>query len=404
MKQRALTKPKPTTLIAPARRLAPALRPAPAMRLAPALRLALAMLLAPALRLALAMLLAPALLLASGCGGRTPWGTWQDAGPGQDAAPPRDSTVPRDSGPQPDSGVCEEDEWWELFATPAQEANVLSPHGWLSEGMPQGISVRLKVDVAVGGCNRLAGVRVSLDWEARQVHVMPYLWVYHGTDYCSDVLRLEPEILALPDLEPGGWTVWDDHAWNGPTLLTSFRVRECMDGEDCQCYLWDGVPGSHGDQCRYDCQCSWPLGCVYEGMVDPEWGGSCTQTCSVDSDCPLPMKCIFYAFDVPEGFCAMEREACTADSECPDGHTCQPGPYDNNKNYCQPAMEVLWEVLRCTDDCDCPWGYACTSTSDTMTRSCQIPCRGNGDCPEYLVCDEPGSYWMDIQVCSGWWD
>ena len=40
----------------------------------------------------------------------------------------------------------------------------------------------------------------------------------------------------------------------------------------------------------------------------------------------------------------------------------------------------------CEFDCDCPAGYSCTRLESEFPYTCQIPCRGSGDCPESLTC------------------
>jgi hypothetical protein len=298
--------------------------------------------------------------------------------------------------------VCTEDEWWELAVTPLDNVIVTSPHQPGGPGLSQGISVRLQAIVPVSGCDRLAAVQPTVEWQSQQVHLASWVWRYHGPQDCPEVLELVPEMLVLRDIEPGDWTVWDEFSMDGPGALAEFHVEACRIGEDCGCALWDGIPGEAGASCYYDCQCAWPLSCVYEGMLDPEWGGTCQQTCSVDADCPLPSQCLLNVLDMPNGICSGWREDCEQQSDCPAGYDCRPLEDDPQYRFCQPDMEFDHNGDSCADDCDCPAGYDCLITNDIGMRSCHIRCRGNGDCPDYVTCEDPGGYWVNNRICTGW--
>jgi len=221
-------------------------------------------------------------------------------------------------------------------------------------------------------------------------------------------MMLAPEYLALRDLDPGLWGVVDDFSMDGPgpyDAMASFFVRECLLGEDCGCALWDGTPGGPGAFCHYDCQCEWPLSCLYEGMMPNPPEGTCARTCSVDADCAPTEHCQTAGLeDAPEGICLAvhDHECGDVPGGCPAGWACEwRGGNDAGTYLCVPAMASGAIGMPCGTDCDCPAGYSCTEHDDTGQRTCQIKCRGNGDCPDTSECDEPGSWSMNQQVC-GW--
>lgn len=344
--------------------------------------------------------------LGAGCGGRTFWANDDDAGiDDPDAATDPDARVDPDASTDPDGGPppqCIEDEWWELIATPLDSVTVTSPHQMGGPGLSRGISARVKALVPVGGCDRLAAVQPTVEWATQRIHLASWVWRYHGPAACPEMIALVPEMLVFRDLDPGTWSVWDEFSMDGPGALARLEVQACRVGEDCACNLWDGIPGEIGASCHYDCQCAWPLSCLYEGMLDPEWGGSCQQTCSTDADCPLPSRCLFDVLDMPTGICTDWREGCSDHADCAAGHACRPLEDDPQLRYCQPEMTPDSIGVQCGDDCDCPAGYDCVVLDDTGMRHCQIPCRGNGDCPESLTCEDPGGWWVNNRVCTGW--
>ncbi len=360
----------------------------------------------PAFAHCLRLLSTVALSAVVGCGGRTLWAN-PDGGTNstQDAATQRDSAVRPDAHVSPDGGgqECQEGEWWELGPTALDSVTVTSPQ-LSGPGMPQGVAVRLKAMVTLRGCDRLAGVTPSADWTTQQITLSAYVWHYQGLEDCPSQLSQAPEMFALSDLEQGTWTVWDAFSPDGPGALASFHMGDCVQGQDCFCDAWDGVPGTAGSQCQYDCMCQWPLTCVYEGMMDPTWGGTCQQTCSTDSDCPLPYQCVWNVLDMPEGVCDFQRATCANDEDCAEGFACLPWDENPTQRFCQPDMDPDLIYTQCEDDCDCPVGYQCLEMDDAGMRYCQIPCRGNGDCPEYLTCEDPGGWWQNNRTCGGFYD
>ncbi len=345
-------------------------------------------------------------LLLSGCGSRTVGGPiYFDGSIRPDGIVSLDGSPPTDGSPHRDAGaLCEPDTWWELVATPLESVTVLTQLP-SDPGVDEGISVRLKATLLVSGCDRMAGVTPSADYDARRIHLLGYVWSYHGPAACPEVARLVPEIFVFRYLYPGLWDVVDDAYTGAPDQpLAGFGVRECPGSEDCFCDLWDGIPGGPNASCRHDCQCQWPMSCLYEGMMDPTFGGSCQLTCSTSSDCTAPMYCLMDVMDAPEGICVGTRaDECAPGqpSDCPSGRVCLwQGEAGDGAYLCVPGPTDVFPGQPCAEDCDCPAGFTCDILDDTEMRSCQIQCRGNGDCPDGLACDDLGGWLVNNRVCD----
>lgn len=364
----------------------------------------------------LAVLGGVAALLGIGCGGRTPWSNFNfnvngnangNANVNHNSFPDagtnaNDGAVHHD-GHVPDGGVpCVEDDRWELVPVPISEITLMT---WPDPGgaIPRGRAVRVTAWVEVGGCDRMGGVQAE-QGQQRRIRLSAYIWEYQGNGICPDSLMIAPEVWEFRDLEAGQWRVRDAHPQADPDTRLSFEVRECLDGEDCYCDLWLGIPGGPGESCQYDCMCEWPLVCVHEGMPSTDGMGYCYQTCSVDSDCDLPHRCIWGWEDMAEGICDMSRAYCSGDLECAPGFGCLPGGTDPSHSFCQPTMDGNDVWTPCVDDCDCSEGSECVLSEQTMGYTCQIPCRGNGDCPEWMMCDDLGWWYRNTLFCTGFWD
>jgi len=124
-----------------------------------------------------------ALLVA--CGGRTMGGgqihhdagLHPDASVGPDAAPLSDASVGPDGGP-----TCQEDTWWVLLPTPVATVDVLTEAPPQS-GTPQGVTVRLRAMVPVGGCDQMAGVTAYQEPQDDQggvIHLQSWVWQYQA--------------------------------------------------------------------------------------------------------------------------------------------------------------------------------------------------------------------------------
>jgi hypothetical protein len=251
--------------------------------------------------------------------------------------------------------------------------------------------------VAVNLCDQLAGVQSEVDTVQTRIHLRAYVWRYMGTYTCPPGIEYFDEYFAFRDLFAGSpWTIVDAYeALPNPARATAV-IRECMVGEDCNCTLWDGIPGRTGESCMYDCMCQWPLGCVWEGQTPPLGGGWCYKTCSVDADCPPPHKCVFNYEDIPEGICEFARDECAGDQDCQPGFTCQyVSDPDGRGEFCLPNMSTTEVGETCADDCDCSDGLSCVVTDDIGMRSCQIKCRGDWDCPGEMCCDAGDLGWTD---------
>lgn len=353
------------------------------------------------------------------CGGRSLGGSPndRDAALRPDATTRQDAAAGPDATARPDGGAqCQPNEWWELVPTPLESVTVLTqipPEPGPAQDISVHISVRLEAFVRVGGpCEQMAGVSpMPLRNNLTEVHLQGYLWRYRGPASCPVQETLVPELLVLRDLQPGAWTVWDDFSMDGPgpnQPMASFTVRDCFPGEDCDCALWDGIPGVAGSSCRYDCQCEWPLACLYEGLVSDPMAGTCERSCSTDSDCPLPEECNMGVLDMPDGICQgwrQQDECGPGVGDCPPGWSCEPFGGGLPVYLCVPAPTSVFPGDPCTDSCDCAAGFFCSQTDAAGARTCQIPCRGNGDCPEGLLCEDPGGSWLvNNHVCGSFND
>jgi hypothetical protein len=339
-------------------------------------------------------LAAGAMICAAACGGRSVSGVngngndFPDGGPDSDAH--RVDAIVFPDGRPPDGlppdawQPCEHDDAWWLEAVSLSEIQILNPMGG-GDGIPEGVAVRIKAVVEVTGCDRMAGVRPHVDFDDKTVNLTGFVWRYNGDRACPSLLEYVPEYLSLPGLSPGDWDVYD-FMINGPS--TPFYVRPCLDGEDCHCYLWDGIPGEWGAQCSFDCMCKNRLDCNYEGDLTD--AGFCYQTCSVDMDCPPVLFCHRDMLtDTPNGICMATGliQECV-EGQCAPGFECQYNP-DVGASICTAVMDADHIDTPCATDCDCPAGFACAEVSDIGMKTCQIMCRGNRDCPAGLFCDAP---------------
>lgn len=320
-------------------------------------------------------------LLAGGCGGRSV-STMDNNNDGAVTLP--DATAPADAGDRPDSGTvtCAEDDAWELTVAPLSNIVVLNP-ALGGNGIPQGVTVRVEVTVDFEGCDELAGVQFDVFGQDSLVLLTGFVWRYVGSRDCPHVSHSGVERIALRRLPPGTWELLD-YLINGPGV--PFWVRACDAAEDCNCDAWQGVPGSWGATCDYDCMCEARLGCVMDGS------GGCYRTCSVTADCPIPLFCNDFLPQTSQGVCMSTGmlDTCLSGADCAVGFACLPVP-DQGFDWCMPAMDTDHIDASCAVDCDCPEGFTCVSLRSDETATCQIKCRGNLDCPRPTTCDDPGS-------------
>lgn len=319
-------------------------------------------------------------LLAAGCGGRSV-SSAENQNNGNTTTP--DGSVPMDAGDRPDGGTtpCDVDDAWQLMATPLSSITVLNP-ALGGNGIPQGVTVRVEVEVDYTGCDQMAGVQFDIFPQDLLVLLTGYVWRYEGSADCPHGLQTGVERIALPELTAGDWELLDSLI-NSPGV--PFWVRPCTAAEDCTCDSWQGVPGDWGATCEYDCMCAPELGCVMDGS------GGCYQTCSVTSDCPLPLFCNDFLPQTSTGVCLSTGllESCTSDADCAAGYACLAEP--ELGLVCLAAMDPDHRGTPCVVDCDCAQGFACVTLRPGEPPSCQIKCRGNRDCPRTTTCDDPGS-------------
>jgi len=336
------------------------------------------------------------LLAMAACGGRTLTGVtntnqvrW-DAGPDGHVWPDghvfADGHIRPDGQVLPDANVQCQGDQWSLTQVPIQSVEVLTGQNTRWGAISEGIAIRLHTTVEVGGCDQLAAVTWAQS--NNTIDLYATVWTYQGQDLCPEALIVVSTYQAFSNLSPGAWTIEDG---SNMTTMGQFRVRPCRNGEDCYCQVWDGIPGEEGASCRYDCQCSYPLQCVVDGMLDPMVGGTCLRTCSTDSGCNPPRGCNLDEQNEPVGVCSIDGHACTNDSDCRPGFSCKPLGDQPNTSWCQPTMETDALDQACHDDCDCPAGYSCAMTHARGGKTCQIKCRGELDCP------------MNQSLCCGEW-
>jgi len=321
------------------------------------------------------------MFLAVGCGGRAV-STSNNQNNGNTLIP--DGAVPVDAATRPDGGTvtCDEDDAWELTATPLSDIVVLNP-AMGGNGIPEGVTVRVEVTVTFTGCDEMAGVQHEVFGPDRMVLLTGYVWRYVGTRDCPSLLQTAVERIALRRLPAADWELMD-YMINGPGL--PFTVRPCGAGEDCTCDTWQGIPGAWGVACDFDCMCEPQLGCVMDGS------GGCYQTCSVSSDCPPQLFCNEFLPQTSQGVCLSTGliETCVSNEDCAPGYACLPVP-DQGFSWCLPSMDTDHVGAVCAVDCDCPDGFSCVSLRSDESATCQIKCRGNQDCPRPTVCDNPGT-------------
>ncbi|MFH2008968.1 MAG: hypothetical protein ABI333_20430 [bacterium] len=318
-------------------------------------------------------------LVLTGCGGRSVAGNYNGSDAGTN---PADAAVIPDAAVRPDGGIvdCEFRDHWELTAAPLADIVVLNPQ-YGGNGIPQGVAVRVETTVSFTGCDELAGVQAELHPQDLTVLVAAYVWHYTGDRDCPSALKTGIERFAFPRLPAGNWEIWD-YMINGPGV--PFYIRDCSAGEDCFCDAWQGIPGDWGAACDFDCMCTERLDCVMDGS------GGCYQTCSVTADCLPPLFCNEMLPQTSQGVCLSTGllDSCIVDTDCAPGYACLPVEGENY-NWCRAAMDRnrLWDP--CEADCECDPGFSCVKTRPDGTRSCQIRCRGNQDCPRGTRCDSP---------------
>jgi len=332
------------------------------------------------------------LVMAAGCGGRSVSTAGNNNTNNNTMIP--DGAVPTDAGDRPDGGTvtCEGDDAWELTTVPLSDIVVLNP-ALGGNGIPQGVTVRVEIEVMFGGCDEMAGVQYEVFGQDHLVLLTGYVWRYVGTRDCPDMVQTGVERIALRRLPAGTWELLD-YLINGPGV--PFLVRPCDPGEDCTCDTWQGVPGDWGAACDFDCMCEAQLGCVMDGS------GGCYQTCSVTADCPVPLFCNDFLPQTSQGVCLSTGmlDTCESNADCDPGFACLPLP-DQGFDWCQPAMDTDSIGTVCDVDCDCPDGFSCVGQRIGEAPTCQIRCRGNRDCPEPTFCDNFGSpTGMNRLVCQ----
>lgn len=341
----------------------------------------------------------------SGCGGRTVSGVNvnQNDDSGVPDAHISDGTVQPDSSLSdalpPDAWQpCEYEDSWTLEPAILEEITVLNPMA-TGTGIPEGVSVRIKAMIPVTGCDRMAGVQYTMYGGGTEgiIELSGFVWRYEGDRPCPDMMQFVPEFFSFPGLSVGEWEVYDALIDGPPTLFT---VRTCMDGEDCYCDFWNGVPGDWGSSCNHDCMCQDELGCNYEGdTMNP---GVCYETCSVTADCPVGLFCHHDMLsDTPNGVCLTTGliDECV-EGGCEPGFECRHNP-EVGYRVCTAVMDPDYMDTPCEIDCDCPAGFSCLSLPYFDNKTCQIMCRGNQDCPDGIgiYCDGPG-HLENLLICA----
>ena len=335
------------------------------------------------------------------CGGRSVSGINGNNVDGSlrpDGTSGRDGTVRPDGGTvtdgsvRPDASQCEHGDTWSLEEVPIDAIDVLTSEAF-GGPVSEGIGIRVRAVISVGGCDEPAGLTGEVGDSGQAFFLRASKWVYQGPRPCPELETQIPLFTLITPWSTGPVTVLDR---NGQQQA-QFGVRRCRQGADCYCNVWDGIPGEVGDSCEYDCQCSYPMTCVFDG--DPTFPpqGRCFETCSTDADCApgLGLVCQMGVLDAPEGVCERGDRSCHSDADCRAGFSCLPTDQDPSLKACQPTMPRDLTTDRCEDDCDCPAGYRCSDIY--RARTCVIPCRGRFDCPETLCCGQ----WMDHEMYSG---
>ena len=337
----------------------------------------------------------------SACGGRSVSGinqnqNEQDGSVRQDGSPDTDGGLidadMTDGTVRPDAAGCEHGDSWSVVDVPIDDIRILTTEA-LGGPATEGIGVRIQALITIGGCEEPAGLIWEQDFGNQQIVLHASKWVYNGPRPCPEFEMQVPLFAAVSSWERGRWTVVDANSY----LAADFGVRRCPQGEDCYCELWDGIPGDVGDSCHYDCQCSYPMTCVFDGAPTFPPQGHCYKTCSSDSDCSAEagLTCQMGVLDAPEGVCVRGDRTCNNDSDCKPGFSCLPAQGDPSVKVCRPTMPEDLTTDRCEDDCDCPEGYKCSDVF--RAKTCVIPCRGMFDCPGTLCC----GMWLDHDLYSG---
>jgi len=286
-----------------------------------------------------------------------------------------------------DAATCQSCQWWKRGLIQIQSVQLDPPFtnsGWY----PEGIGIRMEVQVHLGGCDFMGPVDVQIiDQPSNQTILLTAHTWQHQCRLPCPAGQVESKWLVLSDLTHGEWTVVD---MSDPTMgpdpnpLATFHVGACGSSEGCHCEGGGQGQSHEGDSCDFDCECHYDQSCLHNGF-EGDWSqGICMRTCSTDADCALPERCVFDTMDYPRAVCSFTRPQCTSDSDCRAGFSCQ----DNQSGkYCIATMDPTQNNTSCTDDCDCGDGYACTQMAgDNASRICHVPCRGDGDCSFGGIC------------------
>ncbi len=300
----------------------------------------------------------------------------------------------RECGDIWDATPCDIDgDKWSLRDAPIQALTVLTSQA-LDGPVPEGVSVRFRAVISVGGCDEPASLFWNVDSDAHKITLYAFVWAYQGGKVCPDREVLVPLFGEVSWQTRGTWTLSSVYR----DLAVDFGMQRCPEGEDCSCRGWEGTPGDIGAHCAYDCHCTYPLTCVFGGRPTIPPQGRCYQTCSSDADCApgLGLVCQVDVLDRPEGVCVRGDRSCTSDGDCRPGFSCLPTDQDPSLRACQPSMPAHVMSRFCMADCDCPDGYKCSDDPQQGNR-CVIPCGGQFDCPGDLCC----GLWLDHELYSG---
>lgn len=242
----------------------------------------------------------------------------------------------------------------------------------------------LRVTFAVSGCDEPGNVRWSIDADAKEIHLAPFVWHPVGVPPCPSTTREVTRDVALRGarLGVGSWSVVSPDGTRleivvtpGPPELTCSACRvegeTCIDDGECaataQC-----VPVRGDIACEARCASSCQPFDEREGAQDI----ACSRRLGA------PRACVE---DPNLGWiCVAIGTGCDA---CRDGMGCDGAVCD--------WIVTPWPEP-CATDADCPDGRSCVQLTDGTGRTCFVRCRGDHPCPlgeqcgpSDLVCPTP---------------
>lgn len=316
-------------------------------------------------RLLLVFLLVLLLVGMTHCGGRTAGYNW--------SVPPADAGA---SHADAASAQCEAEQYLRLVAVPLRELYLMDP-----PSVAAGQTLRVAAGVEVGGCSWLAHVGVvASDDDQRLITVQAYLWEEVGPAVtCAADVGYQEELLPFMTMLHGEWMVRDAMAGESGFEVT-YLVVGCWAG-DCACV--NSGPGETpaGSYCDYDCDCAGALRCLSRpaGVGDRE----CARSCSDESQCS-PWETCSLVDGALYGHCTdSPADECTPGS-CPAGFLCTQD--SDVANHCEAAHDLSGLGQSCLCHAECAPGLWCTELDVPGPHSCQIPCRGQADCPTGVTC------------------